>query len=149
VTTERSLRQRALGYLARREHSRTELERKLAPHAESAEALAALLEEFESNGWLSERRLIDAVVHARRSRYGSRSIVQTLRDKGVASEAAGRAGDELKAGDLEAARAIWRRKFDGPAANPKERARQWRFLQGRGFDADVIRKLLRDDQGDE
>jgi len=40
---ERSLRERALGFLARREHSRTELRRKLAPHAESPEELDALL----------------------------------------------------------------------------------------------------------
>ena len=50
----------------------------------------------------------------------------------------------LREGELEAARAVWRRKFSGrPPRTPAERARQARFLQGRGFDLDVIMKILK------
>lgn len=140
-----SLRGRALKLLARREHSRAELARKLAIHAEDPAEVERVLDDFERRGWLSESRVVEQLVHARRSRYGARRIERDLREKGISEEAVAVALAGLKAGELEAAREVWRRKFGGrQPGGPAERARQVRFLQGRGFDLEVILKVIRD-----
>ena len=138
-----SLRGRALKLLARREHSRSELARKLAPHAEDPAQIEALLDDFEKRGWLSEHRVVEQMVHARRSRYGARRIERDLLGKGVSEEAVAAALPALKSGELTAAREIWRKKFGGRLPRtPADRARQARFLQGRGFNFDVIMKVI-------
>ncbi|MEK7696353.1 MAG: recombination regulator RecX, partial [Pseudomonadota bacterium] len=71
-----SLKARAVGYLSRREHSRAELARKLAPHAESAEEVEALLDVLERDNWLSNERFVDSLVHRRASRYGAARVLQ-------------------------------------------------------------------------
>ena len=144
-----SLQGRALKLLARREHTRAELARKLAEHAGSPSEIEDVLDECEKRGWLSERRAVEQIVHARRSRYGARRIERDLRGKGVSGEAVATALAGLKGGELEAAREVWRRKFRGRLPRtPAERARQARFLQGRGFDFDVIMKIINDkDEG--
>lgn len=138
-----SLQARALRLLARREHSRQELARKLAPHAEDPGELENVLDRLEAQGWLSERRLVEQVMHARRSRFGARRIARELGEKGIGEEAIAAALETLKRDEIQSARAVWRRKFGRPPRDPAERARQARFLQGRGFDFDTIRKVLR------
>lgn len=141
---EPSLRVRALRHLARREYTRHELTLKLAPYAESAEEIAQVLDDFTQRGWLSEQRAAEQMVHARRSRYGMARIRRDLEAKGVAAEVVGTAVAALRDGELDAARAVWRRKFKAlPPANAAERAKQARFLLGRGFSTEVITKLLR------
>ena len=139
-----TLRERALRFLARREHSRAELERKLAPHAGDPEEIAPVLDELERRGWLSEQRVVEQVVHARRARFGARRIERELLDKGISEDSIAAALPELKGQELEAARVVWQKKFGGrQAGRPAERARQVRFLQGRGFDLDVIMKVIK------
>src|SRR6185295_13996479 len=134
--------------LARREHSRRELERKLAVHAEDPAELGSVLDEFEAQGWLSERRVVEHVVHARRSRFGAQRIERDLLAKGVSEDAIAAAMPELKGGELDAAREVWRRKFGGRLARTSsERGRQARFLQGRGFGMDVILKIIKSGDG--
>ena len=140
---EPTLRERALKLLARREHSRKELGRKLSEHADDPQEVERALDECEARGWLSEKRVVEQLVHNRRSRFGIRRIERDLQAKGVSGEAAAAALSQLKEGEVEAARAVWRRKFGGrPPRNPAERARQARFLQGRGFELDVIFKVI-------
>jgi regulatory protein len=136
------LRERALRFLARREHTRKELARKLAPHTEDEAEIAALLEDFQQRGWLSEQRFVEQVVHARRGRYGSRYIAHELREKGVSDEAIATTLSQLKENDLETARTVWAKKFGTLPEDAKDRAKQMRFLQSRGFGLDVIGKLL-------
>jgi regulatory protein len=139
-----TLRVRALKLLARREHSRAELARKLSVHAENPADVERVLDDFERRGWLSERRVVEQLVHARRSRYGARRIERDLREKGVSGEAVAAALADLKGGELEAARGVWRRKFGGrQPRGPANRARQVRFLQGRGFDLEMILKVIK------
>jgi regulatory protein len=139
---EPSLRVRALQMLARREHTRHELERKLAPHAESEAEVGRLLDEFANCGWLSEQRAVEQVVHARRGKFGSRRIRQELVKRGVDAERMASAMGDLKAGERAALRTVWRRKFGAAPRNRAERARQIRFLQGRGFELDMILKVI-------
>ena len=146
---EPGLRARALRLLARREHSRLELERKLSPHAESAEELANLLDDLVRRGWLSERRVIEQVVHARRGKLGSRRIRQELLDKGIAAELVAEVVVQLKGGDVEAARALWQKKFGSLPRDAAGRARQIRFMQGRGFGLEVILKVMKRGEKDD
>ena len=144
-----SLRSRALRLLARREHSRQELQRKLAPHAEDPHALDCLLDELATRGWLAEQRVAEQLIHARRRRFGSARIRQELLAKGVAEEVVAAVLPQLKESDLESARAVWRRKFRAPPANRAERARQIRFMQGRGFAMDTILQIFRSTGADD
>ncbi len=83
-------------------------------------------------------------MHARRTRFGARRIERDLLAKGVSEEAVAAAMSDLKGGELEAAREVWRKKFGGRVPRtPADRARQARFLQGRGFDMDVILKVIK------
>jgi regulatory protein len=144
---EKSLLARALGALARREHSRAELRRKLAPHAESAEQLDRLLADLEAKKLLSDRRLAEVMARSRGERFGAARVKQELRARGVADPLVRETVGELSRTELNRAREVWRRKFDAPPADAAERARQMRFLAQRGFDAEVIRRVVggRDD----
>jgi regulatory protein len=141
---EVSLRARALRMLARREYSRLELERKLAAFTEDPAEISGLLADFERRGWLSEQRVVEQVTASRRRRFGAQRIVHELREKGIGEDAIAAALPALKDSELEAARTVWRKKFGVVPANARDKARQMRFLQGRGFSLEVIRRLLRD-----
>lgn len=136
-----TLRERALALLARREHSRVELARKLAPHDEFGEA-GVLLDELQREGLLSDSRYAEALAHSRAGRHGSLRLKADLRDKGVGEADAAEAMAEARANDLATARAVWAKKFDAPPTNAGERAKQMRFLAGRGFPLDVIRRVI-------
>ncbi len=144
-----SLRARALRYLAMREHSRAELERKLARHADdspedpAAPRIARLLDELAAQGLLDDRRAAEALVSAQSPRFGGLKLRHKLRARGVDPEAAEAALAGLAGSELARARAVWQRRFGQPAADAAEYARQARFLAGRGFDAELIRRLLR------
>ena len=111
--------------------------------------LAALLDELEQRGWLSEQRLAEQHVARARGRYGAGRVLRDLSNKGVAAEILEQTAAVLKRSELEQARAVWRKRFGVPAADAKERARQWRFLHGRGFSAEVIRQVVGGEWGDE
>ena len=138
-----SLKTRALGYLARREHSRLELERNLAPHAQTPEELSSLLDTFEQRGFLSATRMVEQVIHMRKSKFGSQRIVHELREKGIAENLIAAALPNIRETEQENAREVWRKKFGAMPANAKELGRQMRFLMGRGFTVEVIRQVLR------
>ncbi|MDD5384192.1 MAG: RecX family transcriptional regulator [Gallionella sp.] len=157
---EVSLRTRALQYLARREYSRAELRSKLLPHVQVEEDfeqsfdssvadssglgdLDALLDDLTARGWLSDARAATQLLHAKRSRFGTQRITHELRQKGIAEELIEAALPVLKESELEAARGVWQRKFGTLPQDDKEKARQMRFLQSRGFGFEVIFQVLR------
>ena len=142
-TREPGLRARALRLLARREHSRQELQRKLSTHAQDGAELEGVLDALEAEGFLSERRVVEQVVHTRGSRFGARRIARELARKGVAEEAIATAVQALRSDETERAQTVWRKKFARLPRTASERARQARFLQGRGFGFDTIRKVLK------
>ena len=108
-----------------------------------------MLEEFERRGWLSEQRALEQLVHARRGKFGSGRIRQELLSKGIAEDAVARTLPQLKDGDLVAARAVWTKKFGSVARNAQERARQIRFLQGRGFALEIAMRIIKGGGEDE
>jgi regulatory protein len=133
------LKARALRYLARREHSRAELARKLSPYAESQQLLEGLLSELEGRKLLSNHRFAEMRTHILSRKYGAARIRHDLKSKGVPDELVASVSAE---GELERAQEILRRKYKTPATTREERAKRARFLQGRGFSGDVIRRLV-------
>ena len=140
---ELSLRVRAMRYLARREHSRAELHSKLLPHVQEGEDLDAVLDELEKRNWLSDVRATTQWVDAKRGRFGIQRIVHELRQKGITESLISDALPQLKETELESAREVWQRKFGAEPQDAKEKAKQVRFLQSRGFSMEVIFKVLR------
>jgi len=140
---EVSLRVRAMRYLARREHSRAELRAKLLPHVAAGEDVDAVLDELEKRNWLSDARAAEQMVNIKRPRFGAQRIAHELRQKGIAENLIGNALPQLKETELEAAREVWHRKFGVLPQDQKEKARQVRFLQSRGFALDVVFKVLK------
>ena len=141
-----SLRQRALDLLARREHTRAELQRKLAPHTEEPDELVNLLEDLARRGWLSDARFAESLVHDKQARFGSTRLAYELRERGVPDEVIREQLAELKDTELDRARQVWQTKFGVQPEDAKARAKQMRFLQSRGFSLEVIGKLLRQDR---
>ena len=137
--TPAALKARALRHLARREHSRAELARKLAPHAESSAVLAQLLDALAAKKQLSDERYAELRAHQLARKYGAARIRLDLKAKGVGQELIERVCAE---GELERAASILQRKYRAPASSRAERARRMRFLQQRGFSHDTIRRLL-------
>ncbi len=140
---ELSLRVRAMRYLARREHSRAELHSKLLPHVQEGEDLEAVLDELEKRNWLSDARAATLLVDSKRGRFGTQRIAHELRQKGIAENLIADAIPQLKETELDAAREVWQRKFGVLPQDAKEKAKQVRFLQSRGFSIDVTLKVLK------
>lgn len=163
-----SLKARAIALLANREHSRSELGRKLlrsartqalkersaqgdvaADEADAASVSAsqllasveALLDWLQAQGYLSEARFIESRVNARAPRYGNLRIRQELAQHGVEPDPASQL--LLKQTELARGRLVWERKFGQLPQDAAERAKQMRFLAGRGFSNEVVRKLVR------
>jgi regulatory protein len=130
--------------LARREYSRAELARKLGAGAESAAEIEALLDEFEASGWLSDERFAGGAARQREGRYSQRYILEDLKSRGVTGDTARDAVSALEQDDYATALALWRQRFGKAPENQKEKARQVRFLQSRGFSLQVVFKVLRD-----
>lgn len=189
------MRARALRWLAQREHTRAELQRKLVrslvrdaardaagdaprdapgdaagdanpsaardadPDAPAAEAgrddigdaaehgrarIAALLDDLEAKGWLSDVRAAEALCRSKAPRYGARKVERLLHESGVAAPLVAAAVAQARATEALRAREVWQRKFGTAPATPAERARQQRFLLARGFDAATVQHLMRD-----
>lgn len=137
-----SLKGRALKLLAAREHSRSELEKKLASHEEVPGELAQALDELQAKGFISEQRVVESVLHRRAARLGTGRVKQELQAKGISAEVMADAIDALRQTEVERAREVWRKKFGEPAADAAGRAKQMRFLAARGFGADAIRRVV-------
>jgi regulatory protein len=157
-----SLKASALQWLARREHSQAELRRKLLRLAheratpdvrdeavDPAGEVDALLAWLIANRYLSDARFVESRVNACAARYGNLRIRQELGQHGAALDSA--TAERLRDSELSRARAVWVRKYGGePATSAAERARQMRFLAGRGFSTEVVRRVVRGtpDDGD-
>lgn len=137
-----SLKGRALKLLAGREHSRQELERKLAQHEQEPGQLKQALDELQARGFIDAQRVADSVLHRRAGRLGASRIRQELQAKGLDAETVTAAVAGLQATEFERAREVWRRKFGEPPADAAQRARQARFLLARGFGGEVVRRVL-------
>jgi len=136
------LRERALRLLARREHSRFELDRKLGQAGFVQHDIDPLLDEFEEKNWLSDRRFAESYVADHRARAGSVKLAYDLRQRGVSNAIIEGVLRENCDSELDRAREVWRKKFGLPPADTLEKARQMRFMQNRGFALELVRRVI-------
>ena len=139
--------------LARREHSRYELAHKLKCGGTDPEELTAVLDEFESKNWLSDRRFAESYVADHRRREGAVKLAHALRQRGIADELISEVLSTLNTqheedSEVARARTVWRKKFALPPNSQQERAKQMRFLQGRGFSIETIRQAMSQEDTD-
>lgn len=137
-----SPRERALRLLARREHSRAELARKLGQAGFDACDIQPLLDEFEEKNWLSDRRFAESYVADHRSKAGSVRLAYELRQRGVSEAIIDAVLNESRDSEVERARLVWQKKFGSKPTDLADKAKQIRFLQGRGFAPEVIRRVI-------
>jgi regulatory protein len=144
-----SVKGKALRYLARREHSRAELERKLAakvedkPEESANEQIARALDELAAHGLQSEERVAESLLNTVGQRFGNRRLRQVLQAKELPAELVANTLEQAAATELQRAREVWKRKYGEPAKDAAERVRQARFLASRGFSSDVITRVVR------
>jgi regulatory protein len=165
-TKPASLKVRALQWLAQREHSPVELRGKLmrllqraaradvsgevatdpdaadAARPDAAAEVEVVMQWLAAHGYLSQERFAESRVNARQARFGNLRISRELQQHGVALDA--ETQQALRTSEYDRAREVWQRKYG--ATQPSDaaaRVRQMRFLNGRGFSPDVIRRVLR------
>ena len=138
-----SLKGRALRLLAGREHSRAELQRKLAPHETEPGELARALDELQAKGFINEQRVLESVLHRRAARLGASRVRQELQAKGLDPQAVAVPVAGLQGSEAARAHDVWRKKFGKPPQDANEQARQMRFLLTRGFSGEVVRRVVR------
>ena len=134
-------------FLARREHTRAELKRKLAARAQAGEDVEGLLDELAQRGWLSDVRYAEQVLRAKSRRFGPLKLAHYLKGRGlddaVISAGVRSAGPE----GVSSVETVWRSRFRAAPADEREKLRQVRFLQGRGFAVDDIFRFLKSLEG--
>jgi len=138
-----SLKARALRYLSAREHSRQELGRKLARHAQEGDDVEALLDTLEAAKFLSQSRFSESLVHRRAARFGNSRILSELKSHGIDPDSLSDIKANLESDEFARARAVWERKFGTVATNQEDRAKQMRFLMQRGFSHRAIQAAMR------
>jgi regulatory protein len=135
----------ALRMLANREHSRSELRRKLASKAQEGDDVEAVLDRMQISGFQSDARFAEGFIRSKGERFGAARLRRELAERGVEAALVEDALDgALLSDELSRARAVWKRKFGEVPQDRNEWARQARFMQARGFAVDVIRKLLKE-----
>ncbi len=141
-----SVRKLALDLLARREHARAELERKLTSRGFEPEVIGPVLAALAEAGLQSDARFAEQFVNARVERgSGPFKIRMELRERGLEEALADSALDAAGCDWRELARQVRRKRFGTALPDAfKERARQARFLQARGFDMEQIRAAMGD-----
>jgi len=146
VDDSEEVRRAAIALLARREHSRLELEQKLRRRAAPEELIAEILGELAADGLQSDERFAESFIAARRARgFGAMRIRAELKERGVDPAIIDRFRAEMDE-SLEQLEEVRRKRFGAERPTDfKERARQSRFLQYRGFSTDRIRRLFRDE----
>jgi len=146
-----SLKARALRLLSRREYSRHELAQKLMrlssqaddnPPADLEEQITQVLNDFEAKGWLSDERYAQALVRRRSQRYGLRRVADELQRAGIDPNMISSLSHELSSSEFERAQALWARKFGVISSDQKERAKQYRFLVSKGFNPELVNRLI-------
>lgn len=196
VSAQRSaLKQRAIVLLARREHSRAELTRKLLtplpvrrcrraggraweqgvhegapvsddpfdgtsgawfgatvfdgtedgsprPRAPSPELVESVLDELEGMKLLSDRRMAESLVRNGAERFGRARLSQDLQRKGLDEHLISNVLQPLAEDEKSRAQAVWQRRFGKPPSSLKEKARQYRFLMGRGFAPGIVSAVV-------
>lgn len=135
----KTLRQRALALLARREYSRSELIQRLSDKKTDRVALLALLDELVNKGWQSDQRFADEYVRTHRHKYGKQYLTQALKQHQISDTVL----QQIDFGDeLCYALALWRKKFGSLPRTATGKAKQIGFLVTHGFSSSIASKIV-------
>ena len=148
MKTEKSLRARAMDYVARRELSRAQLHKKLQPYAEDEDELERVLNEFAKKNWQSDERFTQAFVRSKSTKHGSARLQQELKAHGVSADLI-RDALPSREEELRNAISVARKKFKQPAQNFEEKQKQMRFLLYRGFSSGIAQAAFKADWDEE
>lgn len=141
--SDEALREQCIRLLARREHSRRELLRKLAARSFEPQQCHVVLDDLESEGLLSDERFAESFVRSRiESGQGPLKIRADLRERGVDGVIVDQALDLADDDWLGYCRQAWERRFGTAPGDRREWARQARFLSQRGFSGDTVARVL-------
>lgn len=144
--TPSALRYAAMSLLARREHSCLELRQKLLKRYPEPELVETVVQNLAAEALQSDDRFAEAFVSMRKNRgQGPVRIIGELQQRGVSEAIYSRYIDPSDEHWVESARTVCLRKYGSFASKPAQRAKQMRFLQYRGFTAEQIRRLWRDE----
>lgn len=134
---------KAVTLLSRREHSEQDLRRKLAKYAEDSQQIDTVIARLQKENWQSDERFAENFVLSRQKRWGNQKILHSLRQHHLPLETVAILKESLRETELSRAQEVWERKFQGHyPTTPQEKAKQMRFLAGRGFSADVVYKVI-------
>lgn len=130
--------------LARRDHSRKELARKLVKKGHEEPAVVEALQGLASERLLDDGRYAETYIQSRADKgYGPLRIRMELQERGVDDALVAEYLDERDAAWRKRAHAVRDKRFGGELPQEyKEKARQMRFLQYRGFSGEQIRAAL-------
>lgn len=152
----------AISFLARREFTRSELEKKLSYYCrydDQAQArITAILDELESIGYLSEERYINNAIRLYQKKYGTARVISLLRNQGISDRMLEIVRKKMHLTEFERADAVWKKKFGlfskfiGNDFSTEENIqnnklqvykKQAEFLLRRGFDFEIVRCVLK------
>ena len=138
-----AVRRVAMDLLARREHGRAELSRKLRQRGAAQELIDPALDRLAEEGLLNESRYLESYIASRaRAGYGPARIREELSQRGLPRGEIDSALSESGVDWSEILREVWRRKFARLPQDARERAQQGRFLSYRGYSMEAISRLL-------
>lgn len=144
LDTPIAIRKVAMDLLAMREHGRIELKRKLLRKGAEPQLIDAVLDQLTQDKLLSEERYLESYIRSRANNgYGPLRIQQELLERGLNKIEINQAIEHLGYDWQEKLRNLWGKKFGSPPKDIKEKAKQGRFLLYRGFNMDMINKLLK------
>lgn len=140
------LKKRALYYLGKREYSRLELFNKINDYAKDLEIdnqnINIVLDHLESDDWLSDQRFTEQFIFSKKNKYGVEKIRYELKNRGVDEMIISKELIKIKSESDLLAKKIWSKKFSEAPKSPEEKAKQIRFLKGRGVGTELIHKIM-------
>jgi len=138
-----SLLGRAIRYLSYREHSEVEIRKKLQPHAQTEVELDETIAKLIEKNFLSNTRFVEGLVTRKSKGLGVNRLVQELRQHQIDKTTIAEQLHGLKQSEAQRAFEVWEKKFGQLAQDPKDLAKQIRFLASRGFEQDTIYQIVR------
>ena len=140
--SQKDLYNKALNYLARREHSRLELKRKLSQFSDNIDDINAVLDKLDDKKLQSDERFSESFIHSKASKYGQERLKETLKQKGVALAVIQEYLPDFQT-EIKNAVAILHKKLGKPRhLTIEEKQKTYRFLQYRGFGVEISKTAL-------
>jgi len=139
------IKKQALSYLSRREYGITELRIKLLNKFDSRLQIDQTLEVLQNEDLLNENRYVQSYIQSRVNKgYGPERIRMELMQKGIAMTLVDKAFFKCGVDWHAEIQKVWSKKYRSAVSKDLEEiARQWRFLQYRGFPTDMIKRVLK------